>query len=109
MSTTSFILLTTILRFQCFKLLFCTVGGPRSNGLVEKLEHTVEIETFTMAQEHQKPTLQHAVSKFIGNLRSSFQSKIKCLHFEIRFNRKPDTIRWKFEQWKINPNQKRGS
>ena len=47
-----------------------------------------------MSLEQQKPTLQTAISKIIWNLRSSFQSKIKCSPFEIHFNRKPNTI-WK--------------
>ena len=48
-----------------------------------------------MTLEQQKPpTLQTAISKIIWNLRSSFQSKIKCSPFEIHFNRKPNTI-WK--------------
>ena len=47
-----------------------------------------------MSLEQQKPTLQFAISKIIWNLRSSFQSKIKCSPFEIHFNRKPSTI-WK--------------
>ena len=47
-----------------------------------------------MSLEQQKPTLQTAISKIIWNLRSSFQSKIKCSPFEIYFNRKPNTI-WK--------------
>ena len=36
-----------------------------------------------MLLEQQKPTLQFAISKIIWNLRSSFQSKIKCSSFEI--------------------------
>ena len=47
-----------------------------------------------MSLEQQKPTLQTVISKIIWNLRSSFQSKIKCSPFEIHFNRKPNTI-WK--------------
>ena len=47
-----------------------------------------------MSLEQQKPTLQTAISSVIWNLRSSFQSKIKCSLFEIHFNRKPNTI-WK--------------
>ena len=47
-----------------------------------------------MSLEQQKPTLQFAISRNIWNLRSSFQSKIKCSPFEIHFNRKPNTI-WK--------------
>ena len=47
-----------------------------------------------MSLEQQKPTLQTAISKIIWNLRSSFQSKIKCSPFELHFNRKPNTI-WK--------------
>ena len=76
------------------KLIFCTVGDHRSNGLVEKLVHTVKIKLLAMSLEQQKPTLQIAISKIIWNLRSSFQSKIKCSPFEIHFNRKPNTI-WK--------------
>ena len=66
----------------------------RSNGLVEKLVHTVKIKLLAMSLEQQKPTLQTAISKITWNLRSSFQSKIKCSPFEIHFNRKPNTI-WK--------------
>ena len=47
-----------------------------------------------MSQQQQRSTLQNAVSKIIWNLRSSYQSKIKCSPFEIHFNRKPLTI-WK--------------
>ena len=47
-----------------------------------------------MSLEQQKPTLQFAISRIIWNLRSSFQSKIKCSPFEIHFNRKSNTI-WK--------------
>ena len=76
------------------KIIFCTVGDHRSNGLVEKLVHTVKIKLLAISQEHQKCTLQNAVSKTIWNLRSSYQSKIKCSPFEIHYNRKPNTI-WK--------------
>ena len=47
-----------------------------------------------MAEETQKSALQDAVSKIIWNLRSSYQSKIKCFPFEVHLNRKPNTI-WK--------------
>ena len=47
-----------------------------------------------MAQETQKRTLQNAVSKIIWNLRSSYQSKLKCSPFEVHFNRKSNTT-WK--------------
>ena len=77
-----------------FKLLFCTVGDHRSNSLVEKLVHTVKIKLLALSLDQQKPTLQHAISKTIWHLRSSFQSKIKCRPFEIHFNRTPNTI-WK--------------
>ena len=74
------------------KLIFCTVGDHRSNGLVEKLAHTVKIKLLAMSLDQQKPTLQLAISKIIWNLRSLFQSKINCSPFEIYFNRKPNTI-----------------
>ena len=45
-----------------------------------------------MAQETQKCTLQNALSKIIWNLRSSYQSKTKCPHFEIHLIRKRKTI-----------------
>ena len=76
------------------KIIFCTVGDHRSNGLVKKLVHTVKIKLLAISQEHQKCTLQKAVSKIIWNLRSSYKSKIKCSPFEIHYNRKPNTI-WK--------------
>ena len=76
------------------KIIFCTVGDHRSNGLVEKLAHTVKIKLLAISEEHDKSTLQNAVSKIIWNLRSSYQSKIKCSPFEIHYNRKPNTI-WK--------------
>ena len=76
------------------KIIFCTVGDHRSNGLVEKLVHTVKIKLLAISKEHDKSTLQNAVSKIIWNLRSSYQSKIKCSPFEIHYNRKPNTI-WK--------------
>ena len=47
-----------------------------------------------MSLEQRKPTLQFAISRIIWNLRSSFQSKMKCSPFEIHFKRKPNTI-WK--------------
>ena len=74
------------------KIVFCIIGDHRSNGLVEKLVHTVKIKLLAISQEHQKRTLQNAVSKVIWNLRSSYQSKIKCSPFEIHYNRKPNTI-----------------
>ena len=77
-----------------FKIIFCSVGDHRFNGLVEKLVHTVQIKLLAMAQETQKCTLQNAVSKIIWKLRSSYQSKIKCPPFEVHFNKKPKTI-WK--------------
>ena len=70
------------------KIIFCTVGDHRSNGLVEKLVHTVKIKLFVMSQEQQKCTLHNAVSKMNWNLRSSYQCKVKCSPFEIHFNRK---------------------
>ena len=76
------------------KIIFCTVGDHRSNGLVEKLVHTVKIKLLAISKEHQKCTLQNAISKITWNLRSSYQSKIKCSPFEIHYNRKPNTI-WK--------------
>ena len=75
-----------------FKITFCTVGDHRSNGLLERLAHTVKTKLLAMPQEQQKYTLQNAVSKIIWNLRLSCQSKIKCSPFEIHFNRKPNTI-----------------
>ena len=76
------------------KIIFCTVGDHRSNKLVEKLVHTVKIKLLAILQEHQKCTLQNAVSKVIWNLCSSYQTKIKSSPFEIQYNRKPNTI-WK--------------
>ena len=80
--------------FFNIKLIFCTVGDHRSNGLVDKLVHTVKIKLLAMSIEQQRLTLQFAISKIVWNLRSSCQSKIKCSPFEIHFNRKPNTI-WK--------------
>ena len=97
-STTCPALLVRILKLFCNsynnKLLFCTVGDHRSKGLVEKLVHNVKIILLATLLDQQKPTLQLAISKIVWNLRSSFQSKIKCSSFEIHFNRKPNTI-WK--------------
>ena len=76
------------------KIIFCTVGDHRSNGLAEKLVHLVKIKLLAISKEHQKCTLQNAVSKIIRNLRSTYQSKIKFSPFEIHYNRKPNTI-WK--------------
>ena len=76
------------------KIIFCTVGDHRSNGLFEKLVHTVKVKLLAISKEHHKTTLQNAVSKIIWNLRSTFQSKIKCSTFEIHYNRKSNTI-WK--------------
>ena len=47
-----------------------------------------------MSLEQQTPTLQHAKSKIIRNLRSSFRLKMKCSPFEIHFKRTPNKI-WK--------------
>ena len=47
-----------------------------------------------MAQKFQNFTLYGAISKIIWNLRSFYQSKIKCSPFEIYVIRKPNTI-WK--------------
>ena len=47
------------------KLIFCTVGDHRSNGLVEKLVHTAKIKVLAMSQKAQKCTLRDAVSKII--------------------------------------------
>ena len=52
---------------QDFKL-FCdskNIKIFRSNGLVEKLVHTVKIKLLAISQEHQKWTLHNAVSKVI--------------------------------------------
>ena len=76
------------------EIMFCTVGDHRSNGIVEKLIHTLTIKLLAMSQQQQESTLQNAVSKIIWNLRSSYQSKIKCSPFEINFNRKPNTIQF---------------
>ena len=38
------------------KIIFCTVEDHRSNGLVEKLVHTVKIKLLAMAHETQKRT-----------------------------------------------------
>ena len=77
------------------KIIFCTVSDHRSNGLVEKLVHTVKIKLLaTSLAILQKCTLRNAVLKIIWNLRSSYLSKIKCSPFEIHYNRKPNTI-WK--------------
>ena len=54
------------------KLIFCTVGDHHSNGLVEKLLHTVKIKLLAISLEQRKPTLQFAISKIIWNLRSFF-------------------------------------
>ena len=54
----------------------------------------MKIKLLAISKEHHKCTLQNALSKFIWNLRSTYQSKIKCLPFEIHYNRKPNTI-WK--------------
>ena len=63
------------------KLIFCLVGDHRSDGIIEKLVHTVKL--LAMAHEDQKRTLQDGVSKIIWNLRSSYQSEIKCSPFEM--------------------------
>ena len=54
----------------------------------------MKIKLLAISKEHHKCTLQNAVSKIIWNLRSTYQSKIKCSPFEIHYNRKPNTI-WK--------------
>ena len=52
----------------------------------------MKIKLLAISQEQQKCTLQKAVSKNIWNLRSFYQSKIKCSLFEIHLNRKLNTI-----------------
>ena len=58
--------------FNNIKIIFCTVGDHRSNGIVEKLVHTVKVKLLAISKEHHKNTLQNAVSKIIWNLRSTF-------------------------------------
>ena len=55
------------------KLIFCTVGEHRSNGLVQKLVHAVKNDLLAMVLDQKNPTLLHAISKIIWNFRSSFQ------------------------------------
>ena len=45
------------------KLIFQTVGKYRSNGLVEKLVHTVQIKLLAMTFEHQKTKLYKKFSR----------------------------------------------
>ena len=49
------------------KIIFGTEGDHRTNRLVEKLIQTVKINLLAISQEHQKCTLQNAVSKIIWN------------------------------------------
>ena len=67
---------------------------PPFQWISRKIGTHCENQITGISKEHHKCTLQNAVSKIIWNLRSTYQSKIKCSPFEIHYNRKPNTI-WK--------------
>ena len=48
------------------KFIFCTVGDHRSNGLVEKLVHTVKFKLLAIAQETRKCTYKTLSQKLSG-------------------------------------------
>ena len=75
-------------------IIYCTVGDHRSNGLVERLVHTIKTKLLAMSFEIPKPSLSDSIEKIIWNLRISKQTAIGCTPFEKHFNRVANT-RWK--------------
>ena len=76
------------------KLILCTVGDHRSNGVVERLIYTVKAKLLAMSFNDPKPSLNTAIDKIIWNIRSTKQSSIGCSPFSKHFNRSPNTF-WK--------------
>ena len=76
------------------EIIYCTVDDHRSNGLVERLVHTIKSKLLAMSFELPKPLLNESIEKIIWNLRISKQSAIGCTPFEKHFNRVANT-RWK--------------
>ena len=65
------------------KLIFCTVGDHRSNGLVEKLVHTVKVYLLAMSLKQQKST--HSTKRYLKNhLEPTFFLSIKNKMLTIR-------------------------
>ena len=76
------------------KLILCTVGDHRSNGVVERLIYTVKAKLLAISFNDPKPSLNTAIDKIIWNIRSTKQSSIGCSPFSKHFNRSPNTF-WK--------------
>ena len=75
------------------KLIVCTVGDHRYNGLLEKLVHTVK----NIISNVFRTTKTYITNCHLENhleFTIFLSIKIKCSPFEIHFNRKPNTI-WK--------------
>ena len=76
------------------KLILCTVGDHRSNGVVERLIYTVKAKLLAMSFNDPKRSLNTAIDKIIWTIRSTKQSSIGCSPFSKHFNRSPNTF-WK--------------
>ena len=76
------------------KLILCTVGDHRSNGVVERLIYTVKAKLLALSFNEPKPSLNTAIDKIIWNIHSTKQSSIGCSPFSKHFNRSPNTF-WK--------------
>ena len=76
------------------KLILCTVGDHRSNGVLERLIYTVNAKLLAMSFNDPKPSLNTAIDKIIWNIHSTKQSSIGCSPFSEHFNRSPNTF-WK--------------
>ena len=76
------------------KLILCTVGDNRSNGVVERLIYTVKAKLLAMSFDDPKPSLNTPFDKIIWNICSTKQSFIGCSLFSRHFNRSLNTF-WK--------------
>ena len=77
------------------KLILCTVGDHRSNGVVDRLIYTVEVKLLAMSFNEPKSSYNTSIDKIIWNIRSKKQSSIRCSPFARHFNRSPNTF-WKY-------------
>ena len=75
------------------KLILCTVGDHRSNGVVERLIYTVKAKLLAMSFNEPKLSYNTSIDKIIWNIRSTKQSSIRCSPFARHFNRSPNTFR----------------
>ena len=75
------------------KLILCTVGDHRSNGVVERLIYTVKAKLLAMSFNEPKSSYNTSIDKIIWNIRSTKQSSIRCSPFARHFNRSHNTFR----------------